>query len=282
MDNANPRHRKFPSRLIIFLLAIVGIFFIASLNLKKFSGPNSNENPSENQTGLTNLELPEKAELPEISDSVEIEEKTAKVVYLTFDDGPGPYTAKLLDVLKKYNVKATFFVTGAGDDNLLTREHNEGHAIGLHTFTHSYSYLYSNVGDFISDLYRVQERVKNATGYTSTLMRFPGGSSNAVSASYDGGTHIMSRLVNEVTSLGFTYFDWNVSSGDAGGATTSDEVYTNVIENLKPEYSVVLQHDIKEFSVDAVERIIQYGQKNGYTFNKLDESSFTAHHGVNN
>lgn len=282
MDNANPRHRKFPGRLIIFLLAIVGIFFIASLNLKKFSGPNSNENPSENQTGLTNLELPEKAELPEISDSVEIEEKTAKVVYLTFDDGPGPYTAKLLDVLKKYNVKATFFVTGAGDDNLLTREHNEGHAIGLHTFTHSYSYLYSNVGDFISDLYRVQERVKNATGYTSTLMRFPGGSSNAVSASYDGGTHIMSRLVNEVTSLGFTYFDWNVSSGDAGGATTSDEVYTNVIENLKPEYSVVLQHDIKEFSVDAVERIIQYGQKNGYTFNKLDESSFTAHHGVNN
>ena len=282
MNNANPRHRKFPGRLIIFLLAIVGIFFIASLNLKKFSGPNSNENPSENQTGLTNLELPEKTELPEISDSVEIEEKTAKVVYLTFDDGPGPYTDKLLDVLKKYNVKATFFVTGAGDDNLLTREHNEGHAIGLHTFTHSYSYLYSNVGDFISDLYRVQERVKNATGYTSTLMRFPGGSSNAVSASYDGGTHIMSRLVNEVTSLGFTYFDWNVSSGDAGGATTSDEVYTNVIENLKPEYSVVLQHDIKEFSVDAVERIIQYGQKNGYTFKKLDESSFTAHHSVNN
>ena len=282
MINATPRHRKFPIRLSIFFLAVIGVFFIAFTHIGASNNSNSDNQPDKKQSNLASIELPEKTDFPEITDSAEIEEKTAKIVYLTFDDGPGPYTAKLLDVLKKYNVKATFFVTGAGDDSLLTREYNEGHAIGLHTFTHSYSYVYSSVGNFFSDLYRVQDRVREATGYTSTLMRFPGGSSNGVSASYDGGTHIMSTLASEVQSRGFTYFDWNVSSGDAGGATSPSEVYSNVIENLKPEYSVVLQHDVKEFSVDAVEDIIKYGQKNGYTFKRLEPDSFAAHHGINN
>lgn len=204
-------------------------------------------------------------------------------IYLTFDDGPGPYTDELLDVLAKYNVKATFFVTGSGDDETIAREYKEGHAIGLHTFSHDYSYVYSGVDEFFDDLYRVQERVKNITGYTSYLMRFPGGSSNTVSRRYDGKTHIMSTLVDEVGARGFTYFDWNVTSGDAGSAWTAEEVGDNVIDRLI-EYgdSVVLQHDIKDFSVAAVERIIQYGLTTGYEFKKLDANSYAAHHGVNN
>ncbi len=204
-------------------------------------------------------------------------------IYLTFDDGPGQYTNELLDVLKKYNVKATFFVTGAGDDEMIAREYNEGHAVGLHTFSHDYAYVYRGVNEFFDDLYRVQERVKNITGFTSYLMRFPGGSSNTVSMRYDGRTHIMSRLVNEVANRGFTYFDWNVTSGDAGGTTSTDEVIDNVTSRLV-EYgdSVVLQHDIKGFSVAAVEGIIRYGIANGYVFEKLSQDSFTAHHGVNN
>ena len=209
--------------------------------------------------------------------------KSSGVIYLTFDDGPGAYTAKLLDILKKYDVKATFFVTGTGDDALLTREYNEGHAIGLHTFSHNYAYVYSSINNFFADLYKVQERVKNATGYTSYLMRFPGGSSNTVSARYDGGSRIMSKLTKEVENRGFTYFDWNITSGDAGGTTDSTTVYYNVINRVKEGgSSVVLQHDIKGFSVDAVERIIQWGLANGYTFKKLDSTSPTAHHGVNN
>ena len=204
-------------------------------------------------------------------------------IYLTFDDGPGPYTNTLLDVLAKYNVKATFFVTGRGDDELIAREYNEGHAIGLHSFTHDYAYIYQSLDEYFDDLNRIQERVKNITGRTTNLMRFPGGSSNTVSARYDGGSHIMSRLVNEVESRGFVYFDWNVSSGDAGNVWSADEVGDIVIDSLI-EYgdSVVLQHDIKDFSVDAVERIIQYGLLNGYEFKKLDANSYTAHHGVNN
>ena len=205
------------------------------------------------------------------------------VIYLTFDDGPGPYTEELLDILAKYNVKATFFVTGTGSDDVLKREYDEGHAIGLHTYTHDYSYVYSSVDNFFADLYRIQERVKNVTGHTSFLMRFPGGSSNLVSARYDGGSRIMSTLTREVESRGFTYFDWNITSGDAGGTTDSNTVYHNVINRVYHDgKSVVLQHDIKSFSVAAVERIIKWGLENGFTFAKLDKASFTAHHGVNN
>lgn len=205
------------------------------------------------------------------------------IIYLTFDDGPGPYTAELLDILARYNVKATFFVTGSGSDEMLKREYDEGHAIGLHTYTHDYAYVYSSIDNFFADLYRIQERVKNVTGYTSFLMRFPGGSSNTVSSRYDGGTRIMSKLAREVGARGFTYFDWNISSGDAGSTTNSDVIYRNVIDRVyRDGKSIVLQHDIKSYSVAAVERIITWGLTNGFTFAKLDASSFTAHHGINN
>ncbi len=204
-------------------------------------------------------------------------------VYLTFDDGPSAYTAELLDVLAKYGVKATFFVTCGGDDSMILREYNEGHTVALHTCSHDYSYVYSSVANYFDDLYSVQNRVKSITGETVYLMRFPGGSSNMVSMNYDGGSHIMSTLVNEVGARGFTYFDWNISSGDAGNVFSADAVFENVVYALKDGgSSVVLQHDVKDFSVAAVERIIVFGLNNGYTFAKLDANSFTAHHGVNN
>ena len=204
-------------------------------------------------------------------------------IYLTFDDGPGDYTAELLDILAKYDVKATFFVTGYGSDDMIVREYNEGHAIGLHTSSHNYATIYQSTDAFFEDLYRVQNRVKNLTGYTSYLMRFPGGSSNTVSFKYDGGTRIMTKLAKMVGERGFTYFDWNISSGDAGATTSTEQVYQNVINALKENGdSVVLQHDVKSYSVAAVERIINYGLNNGYTFKKLDATSFTAHHRINN
>lgn len=266
---------------MIFFLALVGVFFMSFLVIKNYSA--DKEAPGvTNSHDLEPLEIIEKTEDIKLAESAQITESGQKIIYLTFDDGPGPYTAKLLDVLKKYNVKATFFVTRAGDDALITREYNEGHTVGLHSFTHDYAYIYSSIESFFDDLYSIQARVKNATGITSTLTRFPGGSSNLISARYDGGSHIMSYLADELTRRGFTYFDWNISSGDAGGASSPGEVYENVVNSLKPDFSVVLQHDIKDFSVDAVEDIIKYGQNNGYTFKRLEAGSFTAHHGINN
>jgi peptidoglycan/xylan/chitin deacetylase (PgdA/CDA1 family) len=209
--------------------------------------------------------------------------KPAGIIYLTFDDGPGEHTGRLLDVLKKYGVKATFFVTGRGDDSYFKREYEEGHTVALHTNTHDYSFVYSSVENYFNDLNTISARVKAQTGEESKLIRFPGGSSNLVSRRYDGRTRIMSKLTNEVTARGYTYFDWNVDSNDAGGAKTADEVFNNVTSRLVVGgSSVVLQHDIKGFSVDAVERIIQYGNEHNFIFKKLDKDSFTAHHGVNN
>lgn len=206
---------------------------------------------------------------------VKNKEAGSRVIYLTFDDGPGAYTNQLLDILKKYNVKVTFFVTGKGDDSIIKREYDEGHTVALHTNTHNYNYIYSSQENYFEDLYAIRNRVKRITGIESNIIRFPGGTSNTVSKIS------MRELAKEVTNRGFYYFDWNVSSGDAGGTTTSDGVYNNVISNLKSGSSVVLQHDIKKFSVDAVEKIIQYGLDNGYTFKALDETSPVVHHGAN-
>lgn len=203
-----------------------------------------------------------------------------KVIYLTFDDGPGPYTGKLLDILKKYNVKATFFVTGSGDSSLIAREAAEGHTVAIHSMTHNYKKIYASEEAYFADLQAMNEVIKAQTGAYSTLLRFPGGSSNKVSSFNKG---IMTRLTRAVHEAGYEYYDWNVSSGDAGETTSTDQVYRNVINGVKGRSSsVVLQHDIKNFSVNAVERIIQWGLENGYTFLPLTRGSPTAHHGLNN
>ncbi len=204
-----------------------------------------------------------------------------KVIFLTFDDGPGPYTPKLLDVLKKYGVKATFFVTGNGQTDLIAREAAEGHTVAIHTMTHDYARLYASEEAYFKDLNAINEIIKQQTGSYSYLLRFPGGSSNTVSRRYCPG--IMTKLARSVQEKGYHYFDWNVDSNDAGGAASADAVYRNVINGASGRaQSVVLQHDIKGFSVDAVERIIQWGKANGYTFAPLTASSPGAHHGINN
>jgi len=202
------------------------------------------------------------------------------VIYLTFDDGPSQHTPRLLEVLKKYNVKATFFVVGNAALGYLDDIVDGGHAIAIHSDTHNYDKIYASEDAFFADLYAIQDKIYQRTGVMTTLMRFPGGSSNMVSRFNQG---IMTRLTKAVEAAGFQYFDWNVDSKDAGGAKTADEVYRNVINGVKSKsVSVVLQHDIHGYSVDAVERIIQWGLANGYTFEALTPSSPTAHHPVNN
>ena len=126
----------------------------------------------------------------------------------------------------------------------------------------------------------MNEVIKEATGEYSCLLRFPGGSSNGVSRFNPG---IMTRLTQAVTEAGFYYFDWNVSSGDAGGTTDTGVVYANVIGGVSGKnISVVLQHDIKGFSVAAVEDIIIWGLNNGYTFLPLTPNSPAIRHNVNN
>ncbi len=207
---------------------------------------------------------------------------TGGVIYLTFDDGPNSGTTDvILDILKKENVKATFFVTNKGPDSLIKREYDEGHTVALHTASHNYAKVYASVDAYFKDLALVHDRVLRITGYDAHIIRFPGGSSNTVSRSYQKG--IMTTLTKEVKNRGYHYFDWNVDSNDAGGTTSATGVYNNVIKHLsRQRANVVLMHDIKTQTRDALEKIIKYGKENGYTFAPLTMSTPEVHHGVNN
>ncbi len=204
-----------------------------------------------------------------------------KVIYLTFDDGPSSFTPKLLNILAKYNIKATFFVVGNGELKYLDDIVEAGHSIGIHSNTHEYSEIYASEDAFFKDFNAVRQKIYDHTGVWTTLCRFPGGSSNRTSKQYCTG--IMTRLTKAVEAMGYQYFDWNVTSGDAGETKSTDQIFKNVTNGVKGrDYSIVLQHDIFGYSVNAVERIIQWGLANGYTFLPLDPTSPTAHHQVKN
>ena len=207
------------------------------------------------------------------------------VIYLTFDDGPTTsITPKVLDILKEKNVKATFFILNYDEngEKLVQREINEGHTVGIHGYSHDYKKIYQSVDAYMNNITKLQEKIKNSTGYNATITRFPGGSSNTVSR-YNPG--IMTKLVKEVPERGYKYFDWNISSGDAGGAKTSQDVYKNVTKGLSHNRAnVVLMHDFSgnTKTLNALSDIIDYGIKNGYTFSNITESTPMVTHGVNN
>ena len=205
------------------------------------------------------------------------------IIYLTFDDGPNSGTTNvILDILKEEGVKATFFVTNKGPDELIKREFDEGHTVALHTASHDYAIVYASVDSYFNDLYSVQDRVKRITGEESKIIRFPGGSSNTVSRKYCNG--IMSTLTQEVQNRGFKYYDWNLSSGDAaGGSPAPETIYNNVVSNLRRDRAnMVLMHDIKTYTRDALRDIIRYGKSNGYRFEKITMDTEMVTQRVNN
>ena len=212
----------------------------------------------------------------------EVKKPERKTIYLTFDDGPGPYTEQLLDILSEYGAKATFFVTGTDTrySDMIGRAYREGHSIGVHTYTHDYNSIYSSEQAYFDDFNAVEQLIYEQTGSYTSLFRFPGGSSNTVSRFNPG---IMSRLAAAMENMGYRYFDWNVSSGDAGETTVTSQVAENIIAGCSGKTAaVVLQHDIKNYSVNAVETVLIWGTSNGYSFEALDMTSYEAHHGIAN
>lgn len=206
------------------------------------------------------------------------------IIYLTFDDGPSSTTSTILDILKKENVKATFFVVNfsSGYEPVIKRIVNEGHTIALHSYTHNYKLIYSSENAYYDDLLKLKEKVKNVTGVESNIIRFPGGSSNTVSMFNRG---IMSLLTKSVKENGYHYFDWNVDSRDAGGARNSTEVYNNVMKNLnKNRNNIVLMHDShnNNKTVEALESIIKDAKNKGYKFSNITMNTPMVTHGVNN
>lgn len=203
-----------------------------------------------------------------------------KSVFITFDDGPSLYTEQILDILARYNVKATFFVTGQKSDyfHLLKRIVDDGHTIAAHTYSHKYD-VYSSSEAYFDDLNKINELIFSKTGTYSAIIRFPGGSSNLISKKYKTG--IMRELAKEVSSKGYVYYDWNVDSRDTS-TTNPQKIARNVISSLKSGNSVILMHDIKSANIESLPIIIDYCQKNGYTLLPLNTSVPAVHHDINN
>ena len=206
------------------------------------------------------------------------------MVYLTFDDGPSENTKEILDILKKNKVKATFFVTGYDDTHreYIKEAYDQGHTIGLHTYSHDYASVYSSTDAYFADLKAVSDMVEEITGEKSTIIRFPGGSSNSISANYSVG--IMSKLVDMVTEKGYQYFDWNVSSGDAEGNNIPKEQIIEMSCTDELNHINLLFHDSspKDTTVEALDSIIQFYKDHGYKFYPLTHDSYICHHGTTN
>lgn len=207
----------------------------------------------------------------------------SRIIYLTFDDGPGPYTEQLLDILDRYDVKATFFVTNVYSkyQYCIAKEAMAGHTVGVHSYTHDYATVYKSESAYWRDFNRMNDVIKKQTGKPATLFRFPGGSSNTVSRHYKEG--IMKRLTKQADQKGLTYVDWNVYDGDAGETTDPHRVFKNIIRGVQEQKkSIVLCHDVKPYTVKAMDRTIRWCLNHGYTFEVLTPGGFTVHHDVNN
>ena len=249
---------------------------------------NNNTNNSENKQTETNTQNnTNNAEKKEEKKETKPDSKNdAGVIYLTFDDGPSVnITPKILDILKKENIKATFFVINYSDKNedLVKREVQEGHTIGIHGYSHEYSKIYKSKDTYLKNVYDLQAKIEKSTGVKTMYTRFPGGSSNTVSRKYCKG--IMTDLTKELLAKGFKYYDWNVCAEDAGSAKSAKDVYNYTVKNLsKKRGNMVLMHDFSgaKKTLEALPDIIKYAKKNGYKFAAINDSTPMYAQHVNN
>lgn len=249
---------------------------------------NASRMPAETEPGASiRLENPTenaREESKTISKAVSPEENLAQPgeehkVYLTFDDGPSSNTAAILDILKKYGIKATFFVIGKEDEAskaLYRRIAGEGHTLAMHSYSHQYSILYQSAESFEEDFSKLQDYLYEITGKECLFYRFPGGSSN------HADNADMTAFISCLNERGITYFDWNVASGDAASkAYQPQELLENVMKDVvKYKTSVVLMHDsaAKMSTVQALEPMINALQGIGAELLPIDENTTVVQH----
>jgi peptidoglycan-N-acetylglucosamine deacetylase len=196
------------------------------------------------------------------------QDKQNKIAYLTFDDGPSKnVTPLILDILKKYDVKATFFVLGGMVENnktILSREFNEGHSVGNHTYSHKYDYLYSSPEHLLGEINECDKDIKTVLpGYNEKIFRFPGGSFGRDELYKD-----------DVLKSGYKYFDWNCLTGDSDGINIPTqklfEEFKSTSLNKNP--LIILMHDssTKETTPQSLPEIIEYLKSQGFIFKTLN------------
>lgn len=199
--------------------------------------------------------------------------KEGKRVFLTFDDGPSQaVTPHILDTLKKYDIKATFFVLGSRvnlNPDLIKREYEEGHYIANHSYSHQYSKIYKSSKSVLEEYNKTEKEIQKAlqdSNYSSNLFRFPGGS---IGGEY---SKIKQQTKKELQKNNIAYLDWNALTNDAAGANTKEKIMSNLKQTVSNKNNVViLMHDApdKILTYETLEDVIKYLKQNGYTFKNM-------------
>lgn len=196
-----------------------------------------------------------------------------KICYLTFDDGPNrEVTPQVLDTLKEYGIKATFFVIyrdGGAEKALYKRIVEEGHTIGIHTASHNYNKIYASVEAYLADFQKISAQVESVTGVKPEIIRFPGGSVNVYNKA------IYKQLIAEMTRRGYVYYDWNSSTGDAsGGSISVSDIVSYSLSTGQYDKKILLCHDGPghQNTAKALPDIIEGLMEQGYSFAALDNS----------
>lgn len=209
-----------------------------------------------------------------------VTENGDKTVYLTFDDGPSDLTEPLLDVLKKYNAKVTFFNCCQSDYQekyapLMKRCVEEGHSVAVHTYSHVMKDVYASVDAYLDDFYKMYKLIEETTGQKpANFFRFPGGSLNGYNEK------VRDDIIKEMTRRGFIYYDWDGDSGDASGGNVSGAtIYANTMDAIRRDCDIILMHNVfgKENTLSQVENILKDAQAEGYTFEALDGTLDPTH-----
>lgn len=211
------------------------------------------------------------------------DDTTTKKVYLTFDDGPGSQTGKILDILKKNHVKATFFVTGkedASSKKIYQRIVKEGHTLAMHSYSHIQDVIYDSKEAFEKDLKQINRCLYEATGVHTKFYRFPGGSST------QNTSLSIQNFIDVLKKNHYLYLDWNVISPDINNANaTKEQVVTGVMQGVDAyDTAVVLMYDVadKPMTVKALPSIIKQIKAKNYELLPVDESMILIQHNNGN
>jgi len=211
------------------------------------------------------------------------DDTTTKKVYLTFDDGPGSQSGKILDILKKNHVKATFFVTGkedASSKKIYQRIVKEGHTLAMHSYSHIQDVIYDSKEAFEKDLKQINRCLYEATGVHTKFYRFPGGSST------QNTSLPIQNFIDVLKKNHYLYLDWNVISPDINNANaTKEQVVTGVMQGVDAyDTAVVLMYDVadKPMTVKALPSIIKQIKVKNYELLPVDESMILIQHNNGN